>query len=1040
MKSGKIAKDLNDMIVEAEEKEEADYVKLDPVRKYQYDYNNTTCMTNKFPEAEYQSALSFAPAEGKIPTSILKDENWDINSFPNLHPSGRNKMFQEREVKVTPQQYLIQRLKNKDSRFEKCTPYVFAAAAYIEEKQMERNIGISFNKGKRSDSGEGQKSYELEDAYSVLDKVKGTPKYWKTAKMEMLAKIDNFGPFHWFYTLSCADMRWDVNFSTILIEKGYKIIWLSKEKEEDDLRVIEKDEVGLEDVKVKVEFKFEGDTVTEDLDIFLEKYCDLSLHESIRTNVLIATRNFVHRVQAFRTEIMMGKGSPLRIKYWSDKMEFQGRGAGHIHGVAWSDLKEIAELMKEEKNAGLILSKACTNTSESESDPDISDLEKAYQSLKENRHLKEAEEEALIDFVDRAVTCTLNPDLVAKMIDPSKGKHIGIKIIEIVRACMIHHHTKACRKCGSIIKCRFRFPRFPMWETILTTKEQDEESVEEKEKKLKKHKEVLDSVLEVLEDTEKVENIMNSYKKEDESISEYRANRKKRILKVLELAAVNPQDYEKALKEGTRNGINVILARDIDELYVNNYNPEWLLAWDGNIDFSPVFDFFAVTTYVTEYFTKDESGTTRFLAEASKQIKDIPIKDQKRCIKNVFLTHRQMGLSEAYMKIFPDMNLKDSNIASEFIHLGRKEDMSRYLCRADPEQNYMDYVELFEVKEREGLYWEKPNWIDKYLRRDLSEWEELSLPQYVKMFSPTNQGKEEDTDDSSEEEDLEPTVLEENYKRKLEKDKAKYGKEVKFHYLITDSGDFGKPLPNLMVINHPYPGEPRFLRKRRHPKSLRFFKAKRDREPERFFLHELMMYKSFNSADYERWQDPQNAMQDYEKYKDKIKKVKKQVMEWIEDVEEARYFVEEIMKNELNVEEIGRNIDPELQKEEIECEIEGVEEDEQYQHLDPGGLQDQNMPSVNNWCRNLVLLDEKTLEIETQKLDAWQRKVVDSCLKYVRGLRKVAGGFGPMPMPDNMIIIGGAGSGKATIIQCLTQWAHRTLAKSGDDPNAPSSS
>ena len=109
------------------------------------DYNKTSCMTNKFPEADYQSALSFAPAEGKIPTSILKDENWDINSFPNLHPSGRNKMFQDREVKVSPQQYLVQRLKNKDSRFEQCMPYVFAAAAYIDEKQMERNIGISFN-------------------------------------------------------------------------------------------------------------------------------------------------------------------------------------------------------------------------------------------------------------------------------------------------------------------------------------------------------------------------------------------------------------------------------------------------------------------------------------------------------------------------------------------------------------------------------------------------------------------------------------------------------------------------------------------------------------------------------------------------------------------------------------------------------------------------------------------------------------------------------------------------------------------------------
>ena len=182
-------------------------------------------MTNKFPEADTETSLSFAPAEGKIPASILKDEDWDINSFPNLHPTGRNKMFQERKRKLTPQQYLVQRLRNKDTRFEQCTPYVFAAAAYLEEKQMERNIGVSFSKGKVNISDNGSKSYKLEDAYSVLDDVKGTPKYWKKLKMEMLAKIDNFGPFHWFYTLSCADMRWKDNFSSILREKGYKIIW-----------------------------------------------------------------------------------------------------------------------------------------------------------------------------------------------------------------------------------------------------------------------------------------------------------------------------------------------------------------------------------------------------------------------------------------------------------------------------------------------------------------------------------------------------------------------------------------------------------------------------------------------------------------------------------------------------------------------------------------------------------------------------------------------------------------------------------------------
>ena len=119
------------------------------------------------------------------------------------------------------------------------------------------------------------------------------------------------------------------------------------------------------------------------------------------------------------------------------------------------------------------------------------------------------------------------------------------------------------------------------------------------------------------------------------------------------------------MKESTRKGTNVILARDIDKLNVNNYNPEWLEAWDGNIDIQPCTDFFPVVTYITEYFTKDESGTSSFLAEASKQIKALPIKNQKRCIQN--------------------MKLKDLNISSVFVPLGKKEEISRYLLRDDPE-------------------------------------------------------------------------------------------------------------------------------------------------------------------------------------------------------------------------------------------------------------------------------------------------------------------------------------------------------------------
>jgi hypothetical protein len=184
-----------------------------------------------------------------------------------------------------------------------------------------------------------------------------------------------------------------------------------------------------------------------------------------------------------------------------------------------------------------------------------------------------------------------------------------------------------------------------------------------------------------------------------------------------------------------------------------------------------------------------------------------------------------------------------------------------------------------------------------------------------------------------------------------------------------------------MKLENPYPGEPKFLRKRKHPKALRFYKVKRDLNPLRFFLHELMMYKSFGPEDYERWHDDEKCPEDDEKYKENITKVKKQVMEWMEDVEEARYFVEEAMKNEVDVEETGENMDPEKHKEDIECDMEGREEDEQYKHLDPEGLKDLDFPNAGNWYRKLELLDTHVLETKTRRLDIWQRKVVDIGLK-----------------------------------------------------------
>ena len=314
---------------------------------------------------------------------------------------------------------------------------------------------------------------------------------------------------------------------------------------------------------------------------------------------------------------MMGHNNPMNIENFSDKMEFQGRGAGHIHGSAWCNLRKISQDLDAE----------CSLTdSEDDSDyedeleeeivmDDQSNLERAFKKLRKGDQLKKMEDKALIAFADKFTTCTLNPAMAASMIDESTDIEEGRKIVGIAEETQTHHHTKTCKKKGP--DCRFGIPRYPMWKTVLSRPVKGK-TIEERNKRREKHRAVLKAVMDVLENQETVEKIMKEFgDKKSESKEEYLINRKKRILKVLELAKVSQRSYLAAVKEQIKKGVSVVLQRDIDELYINNYNPEWLRAWNANMDIQVCFDFFAVITYITEYFTKDESGTSAFLKLAA---------------------------------------------------------------------------------------------------------------------------------------------------------------------------------------------------------------------------------------------------------------------------------------------------------------------------------------------------------------------------------------------------------------------------------------
>ena len=99
-------------------------------------------------------------------------------------------------------------------------------------------------------------------------------------------------------------------------------------------------------------------------------------------------------------------------------------------------------------------------------------------------------------------------------------------------------------------------------------------------------------VKELLDDQEIINSIMQKYNKDEESAEEYKTNRNKRIDEVLEIVGATYDEYLKAIQASVKAGLMILLERDIDEGYINAFNPEWLEAWEGNIDLQPCFDYF----------------------------------------------------------------------------------------------------------------------------------------------------------------------------------------------------------------------------------------------------------------------------------------------------------------------------------------------------------------------------------------------------------------------------------------------------------------
>lgn len=371
--------DIN-QCTENEENEEQE----DPLNKYK-SMTSETCLQSKVPQYPLESddpqlntITSIAPGQNRHPVSLMTEQFSEELCFPTLFPYGKFGFNASRNIPLTVTKYCNSRLLNYSGRFASNPEYLFFMQFVVEQKKVSDNIAVALRKMRGNDvtagrlrggSNDLQRLIFSDQAFLFLQKIPGSPSYWKKFQNEVLAMVKQLGMPTWFMTLSCADLRWK-ELLTIICKCHH---------------------INLSPDQLA--------------DLSYEEKCKL-----LNLNPVITARHYQYRVETFFKEILLSKLQPLgKIVYYAIRIEFQNRGAPHVHSLLWT-----------------------------ESPPQLTN------STTDN----------YIDFIDNHIKAYL------------PNKLDDEELYDLVETYQKHSHSKTCRKYKNGI-CRFHFGRFFSERTII---------------------------------------------------------------------------------------------------------------------------------------------------------------------------------------------------------------------------------------------------------------------------------------------------------------------------------------------------------------------------------------------------------------------------------------------------------------------------------------------------------------------------------------------------------------------------------------------
>lgn len=308
--------------------------------------------------------------------------------------------------------------------------------------------------------------------------------------------------------------------------------------------------------------------------------------------------------------------------------------------------------------------------------------------------LDEDGETAVCEFIDKYVTCEI----------PLEDEDADLRKIVLDVQQHSKKHSQSCRKKGT--ECRFNFPRPPS-ETTFITKPFDNPNVNDTDDlQLQFEKQAAKQLLQGV------------WEKVQDPTSEFLS-----CEQLFDALGITQEIFEKAYNTITSKQ-TIILQRNPNEIWTNQYNPCLLKCWDANLDIQYVLDPFSFIVYIISYISKSEREMGMLLKQTSIEAEEgnLSARQTLKKIGSAYLHHREVSAQEAVYRVC-NLRMKECSRKTVFIPVGE-----------NPTRLSKPLHQLRENVEDDEDVW-MTSIVERYENRpNIEEFEKMSLAQFCSEF------------------------------------------------------------------------------------------------------------------------------------------------------------------------------------------------------------------------------------------------------------------------------------------------------------------